>query len=364
EKAGHIERGAAAENRAAVRLVMSPQAAREAVAARRGAQTKQVLFGLLGGYEVNQRADTELDTAEFAETLGLELTSLRRALATLAESEIISYQPARRTRGVLLLDERPAERLRIRPQDLARRAALEQRKLREMISFCYTEDCYRAFILNYFGDRSHPATCGTCGNCAPAPGEAKAAEGKTAPVDPLRQIDRFVMDHVPVALDLDEELGEQSRRRRARAEAEASVGRDDGFEGGVPVTEARELTPAEAVTVRKILACAARMQGRFGKGLLAATLRGSRAKNVTQAGLDRLSTYGILGHLTQDEILLYIDALVSAQCLAVTAGAYPTVSLTALGGEVMRERTDVKLALPSQAIVATPSRRGAHDGAG
>src|SRR5688500_1210555 len=59
EKAGHIERGAAGENRAAVRLLMPAHVARANVESRRSAQLKQVLFGLLGGYEVGERADTE-----------------------------------------------------------------------------------------------------------------------------------------------------------------------------------------------------------------------------------------------------------------------------------------------------------------
>ena len=80
------------------------------------------------------------------------------------------------------------------------------------------------------------------------------------------------------------------------------------------------------------------MQGRFGKGMLASTLRGSRARNVLQAGLDQLSTYGILNDMTQDELLIYIDALVAGGCLNVTGGAYPTVSLSPLGNDCMRER--------------------------
>jgi ATP-dependent DNA helicase RecQ len=98
--------------------------------------------------------------------------------------------------------------------------------------------------------------------------------------------------------------------------------------------------------VRKILACAARMQGRFGKGMLASTLRGSRARNVLQAGLDQLSTYGILDDMTQDELMIYIDALVASGCLSVTGGTYPTVSLSPLGNDCMRERAAVELALP------------------
>jgi superfamily II DNA helicase RecQ len=68
----------------------------------------------------------------------------------------------------------------------------------------------------------------------------------------------------------------------------------------ISITEKRTLTDEERLLVRKILACAARMQGRFGKGLLASTLRGSRARNVAQMGLDRLSTYGILSDMTHD----------------------------------------------------------------
>src|SRR5438105_294688 len=385
EKAGHIERGTGAENRAEVRLLMPPHLAREAVGARRSLQLKQALSGLLGDYGVTERVDAEVNVQEFAEALGTELPALRRALSTLAEASVISYRPARRTRGVLMLDEQPAARLRIRPEDLARRAALEQRKLREMISFCYTERCYRAFILDYFGDHSHPASCGKCGNCllqerreregsaAGADGPAARGESLTTrvetlstrggtlpPIEPARDLDKFLMKHVPVALDLEEELAGQSRMRRRREAAESSVSTGDGTtdEGaeGVAVTEPRGLNAEEALTVRKVLACAARMGGRFGKGMLAATLRGSRSSKLAQAGLDQLSTYGILSGMTQDEILLYVDALVAAGCLHVTGGAYPTVSITQSGGEVMRERASVLLALPALVYDSIPSK--------
>jgi ATP-dependent DNA helicase RecQ len=349
EKAGHIERGSSNENRAALRLLMKPHDARAAVGAR-DTKARQVLFGLLGGYDLNERSDIELDVTEFSESIGLDLPTMRRALSQLSASGVVSYNPARRTRGVLMLDEQPASHLRIRPQEVARRAALEQRKLREVISFCYTESCYRAFILDYFGDTSHAANCGTCGNCVTLTQEGGARRSKiNAPMDEPTTFDDFVREHIPVALDLEHELDESSRLRRAGEKAEASTNRDARE---ISVTQARPLTDEEGLLVRKVLACAARMQGRFGKGLLASTLRGSRARNVLQAGLDQLSTYGILDDMTQDELMDYIDALVAAGCLKVTGGSYPTVSLTALGGEVMRERVSVELALPETSLSA------------
>jgi uncharacterized protein YpbB len=157
---------------------------------------------------------------------------------------------------------------------------------------------------------------------------------------------------VPVALDLERELDERSRVRRAGDRAEAAAAAAIAGAREISVTQARPLTDEEKLLVRKILACAARMEGRFGKGMLASTLRGSRARPVLQAGLDQLSTYGILDDMTQEELMDYIDALVSAGCLRVTGGAYPTVSLTALGGDVMRERANVELALPETSLSA------------
>ncbi|MDQ3745561.1 MAG: RecQ family ATP-dependent DNA helicase [Acidobacteriota bacterium] len=380
EKAGHIERGTGAENRAEVRLLMPPHLARETVGARRSLQLKQALFGLLNDYGVTERADTEVNVQDFADALGTELPGLRRTLSTLAEAGLISYRPARRTRGVVMLDEQPVSHLRIKPEDLARRAALEQRKLREMISFCYTERCYRAFILDYFGDRSHPSSCGKCGNCllqerreretsasaegAASRGAATSTRGETLPpLYPARDLDKFLMKHVPVALDLEEELAGQSRMRRRREAAESFADGSEGVDesargdaGLVAVTEPRELSAEESLTVRKILACAARMGGRFGKGMLASVLRGSRSAKLSQVGLDQLSTYGILSGMTQDEILLYVDALVAAGCLHVTSGAYPTVAITQLGNEVMRERETVRLALPAFVYEVAPAR--------
>jgi ATP-dependent DNA helicase RecQ len=262
-----------------------------------------------------------------------------------------------------MLDERPVSHLRIRPEDLARRAALEQRKLREMISFCYTDRCYRSFILDYFGDRSHPSNCGKCGNCLL---QARRVETTSPPLEPAKELDRFIMRHVPTALDLEEELAAQTRMKRRREAAESSTVADESASesvsdggGRVFVAEPRELSEDEALTVRKILACAARMNGRFGKGMLASVLRGSRSSKLSQTGLDQLSTYGILSGMTQDEILAYVDALVAAGCLHVTGGAYPTVSITQTGGEVMRERATVQLALPDVIYGSAPAKSSA-----
>ena len=194
---------------------------------------------------------------------------------------------------------------------LSRRAALERRKLREMIDFCYTEHCYRAHILDYFGDRHHARQCGTCGNCAPN----SAVRGPLTSAEALNPLS-CVSPH--------------GKTRTALVE-----------------TTLRALSVDETLRVRKILAGAKRMKGRFGKNVLAATLRGSAAKNVMQSHLNELSTYGLLKDMRQDDILIYVDALIQARCLRVNPGEYPTVSITDLGDRVMREQEQIELSLPA-----------------
>ncbi|MEP6819072.1 MAG: ATP-dependent DNA helicase RecQ [bacterium] len=267
ERAGHISRSASAEGRAAA----------------------------------NQPPPWEARTA-LTGTAGVPPASVTR-------DSTFSNQ-RRRARSIVMLDSIPATKLRVDASDVTRRAALERRKLREMIEFCYTEYCFRAHILDYFGDRHHARQCGTCGNCSPH--------------SPAR-----------IALTSAEVLSDSPGTGRARRAVAAAP----------QVASPRALSDEENLRVRKILACAARMKGRFGKTLLAASLRGSAAKNVMQAKLNELSTYGLLRDMRQEDILLYVDALLAAGCLCVSPGAYPTVSITELGDRVMREQEQIELAL-------------------
>jgi ATP-dependent DNA helicase RecQ len=110
---------------------------------------------------------------------------------------------------------------------------------------------------------------------------------------------------------------------------------------------ARLPTDEETIIIQKALSCVARLNGRFGRGRIVQTLVGSRSKDVLDAGLDRLSTYGLLRDLGPDYVWGLLNVLIRAGCVAVSGGQYPTLSLTALGGEVMRKQKRIPLALPA-----------------
>jgi ATP-dependent DNA helicase RecQ len=215
-------------------------------------------------------------------------------------------RPKARDQAIRMIDRAPVGELRVDWTDLAQHEAAERRKLREMVNFAYHERCLRQFILRYFGDRKDATNC-RCSNCQP-----KLKWGEAAPARPKQ--------------------GPPVETAKVVESAPQSVG-------------PRALSDDEHLVARKILSCIARMEGKFGKGMVAGVLRGVKAKNVIANELDQLTTFGLLAEHSQDDLTRFINALIVAGCVRQTGGAYPTVNLTTLGSAVMRDQTRVELDL-------------------
>jgi ATP-dependent DNA helicase RecQ len=230
---------------------------------------------------------------------GQSAKAAEAALALLEKAGHIERRPAVRP-----IDRVSIDALRINWRELERRISWERQKLRTVVDYGYHRACLRQFLLRYFGDRKRIEYC-QCSNCRPmtmagrsiGPAELKVSKIPAAPGRPV-----------------------------------AAPNNDE-----------------QHLTVRKTLSCIARMNGRYGKGMVANVLRGSRAKNVIGTGLEQLSTYGLLGRYSQDELTRLINALVVAGCVRQSGGMYPTVSLTELGKEVMHDRRRVELDLEAVA---------------
>jgi ATP-dependent DNA helicase RecQ len=353
EKAGHIERGRSTDRNIIARLTARVDAALDQVdgESAEGAVLRELIFNR----DINDREQTEIDLSSMGRVLDLDDGQIRRALRGLSGRGVIAYRNAYQGRGIKLMDIPPARALRIDTKELAARAAAEQWKLRKMLDYCYSKSCLRRFILNYFGDRKKVEGCLTCSVCAPhlasyidVPRREKARAGagtlsigsrpQPARLQAATELDAMIIDNAPIGSELRAELRKRAELDRTMNEAAATGERE--------TPRGRRLNPVETIVVIKILSCVARLNGRFGKGTVAAVLRGSSSKQVIEHHLDRLSTYGLLKEMTQVEITAYVKALIQAGCIAVGRGQYPTVSLTDLGTEAMMSRAEVVLDLP------------------
>ena len=93
--------------------------------------------------------------------------------------------------------------------------------------------------------------------------------------------------------------------------------------------------------IRMVLSGVARtekMSFSCGRNLIAQMLCGSGSAKMKKLGLNRLSTFGLLKHLKQDEVGMMIDALVKKKCLQQVdvERNRPVLELTEFGAEVMR----------------------------
>lgn len=86
---------------------------------------------------------------------------------------------------------------------------------------------------------------------------------------------------------------------------------------------------------QKVLSCVIRMGQRFGKTMIAQVLTGSRNKKVIDFKFDKLSTYGLMKEKNAKEVSDFIEFLISATCLHVENGQFPTIQVAERGLEVL-----------------------------
>lgn len=213
--------------------------------------------------------------------------------------------PGKRIRGTRLLQPQVLTRdLQFDTNALREKERRDRSKLKAMVDLCYDEQrCRQEQILAYFGEtESQP--CGTCDVCRRS-GVQVAREGNAAEVTMLRQALSGI--------------------------ARMSTRRADGV-----------------------------WEGRYGKGRIIQMLVGSKSKEIVDAGLDQLTTYGLLKHLGTNALHPLFAEIERQGLIETSTGEYPIVSLTAKGAEVMKKGANVRMMWPNTAPKAEqPLKPGA-----
>jgi ATP-dependent DNA helicase RecQ len=194
-----------------------------------------------------------------------------------------------------------ARGLKLDRKALEEKARRDNAKLKSMIDFCYVNDCRQAQILEYFGE-ANGTPCGTCDACR-SHGAAPPRDGTAEEITMLRQ-----------ALS---GIARMSRR-----------------------------TPEGS------------WEGRFGKGRIVAMLTGSKSREVLDAGLDQLTTYGLLKNAGSNVVNQLFQEIERHGLVLTTTGEYPLLTLTAKGAEVMKTGAAPRMRWPEINAKASPLKDG------
>lgn len=320
EKAGVLERLDAYENMAMVRIDSDLPTLVDLLPKQAKVQRKvlQSLERIVGD---RRHEHVYFNPRDLLVATELEATAIGRTLRELRELKSIDYVPPFRGRAIHMLETgKPFRSLEIDFESLEERKAAEYEKLRLIIAFAQAPGCRQQVILDYFGQAENEP-CGHCDMCDR----------------------RRVKRRTPTSVSSVSHAEENGHDRETPATPVPSVRlQSPGFDQAIE----------EAI--RKALSGVARSRNRFGKILVAQMLCGSKSAKVTRFGLQRLSTYGLLKPLKQDDVVELLQALISAGFLEQQElqSARPSLQLTDRGREVMLGHTtgSANVSLPATLI--------------
>lgn len=253
----------------------------------------QEVFGILKDH-ADEAGEVRLSVDELVHALNRKVNPMAvgTALTLLMRHRLVERFdiPGSRSRGTRILQPEVAPRaIPLDERQLAEKAARDDKKLQDVIRFAYAKTCRQKWILDYFGERDAPA-CGRCDICR--------AKGAVA------------------AVSLNEE---------------------------------------EVILVRKALSVVARMsvrhdrdswEPRYGRTRVLECALGRHSLKRPVAGLEKLSTWGILREYPKRFVRELYDALELGGLVEVGGSTYALFGLTPLGSQVMRGETVPRVELP------------------
>lgn len=120
------------------------------------------------------------------------------------------------------------------------------------------------------------------------------------------------------------------------------------------------ITPKETfdatILAQKILSCVYRIDERFGVKYLIDVLTGISSERITNAGHDKLSTFGIVTDYTPQQLQTIIRELIDTGYLAVVTDPYPIVKLTEKSKQVLLKKEAVHVTKPEEKAIKTKKK--------
>jgi ATP-dependent DNA helicase RecQ len=103
------------------------------------------------------------------------------------------------------------------------------------------------------------------------------------------------------------------------------------------------------IDAQKIISCVYRLEQRgrsYGISIVMSILRGSKSEKITGAGLDKLSTYGIMSDTDTNKLRAIIEYIINEGYLTKSGDEYPLLTLSPRSREIIIDRKPLMMSLP------------------
>ncbi len=104
------------------------------------------------------------------------------------------------------------------------------------------------------------------------------------------------------------------------------------------------------VEAQKIMSCIVRAGQRYGARTICDVLRGSKNAKLTERGLDKLTTYGIMSDESDRRIMSIIDKLTALEYIEKTEDEYPVLKLRSSSVAVLKGQKQISARLPGETV--------------
>jgi len=104
----------------------------------------------------------------------------------------------------------------------------------------------------------------------------------------------------------------------------------------------------------KVLECMNHADGLIGRSGVYKLLQGRNSKKFKKLGLDHISEFGVLSHISKTEILNHVDYLIERGCLNIGFWFFPNIQITDTGKsrlDRMLKKTPGSVEAPQVAII-------------
>lgn len=233
---------------------------------------------------------------------------INTALMVLMKAKAISRHdvPGMRIKSTRITDPcKSGLKIDIDTQDLREKYKRDLEKLHSIIKYTYSQGCRQQWILNYFGEENS-LPCGKCDQCV-----SHDAHSNTPLADNELLILRQVLSGI----------------------ARSSVRLSDGT-----------------------------WQGRWGKTKIIQMLRGSKSADIMNSSLCRLSTFGILSQLTEEELYQIFREIQIIGLTKISGDPNrPLLTLSQKGHDVMLNKCPVYMVWPLKKQSALHKKNSHYD---